>query len=104
MINSMKDLQRLACERNIQARLYKEDGIDRIYQLLGYNLVTRWLLRVCDYTCNDHELWSKLTEFLEKELRVQQQKLLTQGKNEEKRFRSHMKKKANIVGTVVHTL
>ena len=100
----MKDLQRLACERNIQPRLYKEDGIDRIYQLLGYNLVTRWLLRVWDDTCNDQELWSKLTEFLEKELRVQQQKLLTQGKNEEKRFRSHMKKKANIVDTVAHTL
>ena len=37
MINTMKDLEHLACEHNIQARLYSGDGLDRIYQLLGDN-------------------------------------------------------------------
>ena len=72
----MKDLEHLACEHNIQARLYSADGLDRIYQLLGDNRVRRWLSSICDETFNDQELWSKLTEFLERELRVQQQKLL----------------------------
>ena len=40
-INFMKDLEHLAYEHNIQARLYSGDGIDRIYQLLGDNRVTR---------------------------------------------------------------
>ena len=93
MINTMKDLEHLACEHNIQARLYSGDGLDRIYQLLGDNRVTRWLSTICDNTYNDQELWSKLTEFLEKELRVQEQKLLIQGKNYDKRLRSNPEEK-----------
>ena len=93
MINSMKDLEHLACEHNIQTRLYSGDGLCRIYQLLGDNRVTRWLSIICDDTYNDQELWLKLTEFLEKELTVQQQKLLIQGKSDEKRFRSHLEEK-----------
>ena len=89
----MKDLEHLACEHNIQARLYSEDGLDRIYQLLGDNRATRWLSTICDDTYNDQELWSKLTEFLEKKLKVQQQKLLIQGNNDNKRFRSNPEEK-----------
>ena len=68
----MKDLEHLASEHNIQAILYSGDGIDRIYQLLGDNHITRWLSTICDDTYSDQDLWSELTEFLEKELRVQQ--------------------------------
>ena len=93
MIITMKDLEHLTCEHNIQARLYSEDGFDRIYQLLGDNHVTKWLSTICHGTYNDQELWSKLTEFLEKELRVKQQKLLIQGKSDEKRCRSHPEEK-----------
>ena len=53
MINFMKDLEHLAYEHNIQARLYSGDEIDRIYQLLGDNRVTRWLSTICDDTYND---------------------------------------------------
>ena len=56
MINTMKDLEHLACEHNIQARLYSGDGLDRVYQLLGDNRVTRWLSTICDDTYNDEEL------------------------------------------------
>ena len=100
--NTMKDLEHLACEHNIQARLCSGDGLDRIYQLLGDNRVTRWLSTICDDTCNDQELWSKLTEFLEKELRVQQQKLLIQGKNDDNRFRSNPKEKGQYNKHNVH--
>ena len=57
MINTMRDLEHLACERNIQANLYSGDGLDRIYQLLGDSRVTRWLSTICDDTYNDKELW-----------------------------------------------
>ena len=57
MINTMRDLEHLACERNIQAKLYSGDGLDRIYQLLRDNRVTRWLSTICDNTYNDKELW-----------------------------------------------
>ena len=69
--------------------MYSGDRLDRIYQLLEDNPVTRWLPTICDDSYNDHELWSKLIEFLEKELTVQQQKLLMQGKSDKKRSRSH---------------
>ena len=45
-------------------------------QLLGDNNVTRWFSIICDDIYNDQELWSKLTNFLGKELRVQQQLLI----------------------------
>ena len=57
MINTMRDLEHLACECNIQAKLYSGDGLDRIYQLLRDNRVTRWLSTICDNTYNDKELW-----------------------------------------------
>ena len=57
MINTVRDLEHLACERNIQAKLYSGDGLDRIYQLLRDNRVTRWLSTICDNTYNDKELW-----------------------------------------------
>ena len=93
IINTKKDLAHLACQHNL-ARLYIGDGVDRIYQLLGDNRVTRWLSTTCDDTYNDQELWSKLVEFLEKELRVQQQKFLIKRKRDEKMSRSHPEEKS----------
>ena len=92
----MNDVEHLACEHNIQARLYSGD-------LLGDNRVTRWLSTCCDDTYDDQELWSKLTEFSEKELRVQQQKLLIQEENDDKRFRSNPEERVNIISQM-HTL
>ena len=83
IINTMKDLEKLAKDHNIQSKLYSGDGLERIYQLLGDSRVTRWLSIACEKTYNDEELWLRLIEFLEKDLKVQQQKLLIQGKTEE---------------------
>ena len=47
IINIMKDLQMLASEHGIDSRLYSGNGIERIYQLLGDNRVTRWLSTMC---------------------------------------------------------
>ena len=84
IINTMKDLQRLASEHHIESKLYSEDGLGRIYQLLDDNRVTRWLSKLCEETYDDHEQWMKLIEFLE-DLKMQQQRMLLQEKSDEKR-------------------
>ena len=85
IINTVKDLQRLASEHHIESKLYSGDGLERIYQLLGDNRVTRWLSKLYEETYDDHEQWVKLIEFLEKDLKVQQQRILIQEKSDEKR-------------------
>ena len=85
IINTMKDLQRLASEHHIESTLYSGDGLGRIYQLLDDNRVTRWLSKLCEETYDDHEQWMKLIELLEKDMKVQQQRMLIQEKSDEKR-------------------
>ena len=85
IINTMKGLQRLASEHHIESKLYSGDGLERIYQLLGDNRVTRWWSKLCEETYDDHKQWMKLIEFLEKDLKVQQERMLIQEKSDEKR-------------------
>ena len=92
----MKDLQHLASEHHIESKLYSGDGLERIYQLLGDNQVTRWLSKLCEETYDDHEQWMKLIEFLEKDLKVQQQRMLIQEKSEyKKEYQTELRWQAN---------
>ena len=68
IINTMKDLQRLASEYHIESKLYSGDGLERICQLLGDSRVTRWS-KLCEETYDDHEQWMKLIEFFEKDIK-----------------------------------
>ena len=63
--------------------------MERIYQLLGDSRITRWLSKLCEESYDDKEQWIQLIEFLEKDLKVQQQKMLIQEKSDEKRSGSH---------------
>ena len=74
IINLMKDLTTLAVKHNIENQLYYSGSIHKIYQLLGENRVTKWLMKISDEDLSDEEQWQKLMQFLEKELRVQQQR------------------------------
>ena len=58
--------------------------------------MTRWLAIVYEEACDDEELWLKLIEFLEKKLKVQQQKVLIQGKTEDKKIRLLNDEKGNM--------
>ena len=71
IINSMKDLQRLASEHGIESRLCSRNGIERIYQFHGDNRVTRQPSAMCGESYDDETLWIKLIDVLEKDLRVQ---------------------------------
>ena len=81
IINIMKDLMKLASKHKIEGRLYHSDALDKIYNLLGDNRVTRWLSSSYDSTKEDHELWDQLIGFLEKEIKIHQQKAMIHGKN-----------------------
>ena len=74
IINLMKDITTLAVKRNIENQLYYSDSIQKIYQLLDENRVTKWLLKISDEDLSDEEKWQKIIQFLEKELRVYQQR------------------------------
>ena len=74
IINLMKDITTLAAKRNIENQLYYSDSIQKIYQLLDENRVTKWLMKISDEDLSDEEKWQKIIQFLEKELRVYQQR------------------------------
>ena len=76
IINSMKDMIKLAGEHHIEQSLYHGDGLERIYNLLGDSRLTRWFSDVTEKNLREPELWVHLISFLEKEVKVQQQKLL----------------------------
>ena len=79
IINLMKDLTTLAVKHNIENQLYYSGSIHKIYQLLGENRVTKWLMKISDEDISDEEQWRKLMQFLEKELQVQQQHCFIRG-------------------------
>ena len=81
IINLIKYLMNLAEKHNIKEKLYNGDGLERIYSLLGDSRLIRWLTKSSEEELEGEEQWSKLTEFLEKEARVHQQRILIQRTN-----------------------
>ena len=79
MVNAIKDLMRIASEHNIENHLYYGDGLQRIYKVLDEARVTRWLVTICEENLDEEDKWKRLLLFLEKEMKVQQQKALLQG-------------------------
>ena len=49
---------------------------------MGDSQVTRWLSIICEVEYNDAQTWHDLIEFLDHDLKIQQQKLLIQNKSE----------------------
>ena len=76
IINTMKDLLHLAKTYQIEEKLFHGDGLQRIYKLLGDKRIMRWLAISCEHTKEGEEQWHQLIEFLEKDVKVHQQKAL----------------------------
>ena len=80
--NAMVDLMKLSKRHHIEGRLYNGDALDILYGMLGERRVTSWLEKIYDNELKyddemeDEELWKKLIKFLEKELKLEQEKLL----------------------------
>ena len=89
IINLMRDLLQLSKRHNIENKLYYGDGIDCVYNLMGGNRLSRWLM-LTDVE-EGEEQWLQLIQFLEKELKVCQQKAIIMEKN---RKSTHQSQKA----------
>ena len=99
LINTMTDLMNLAEKHNIEVKLYNSDGTNKIYSLMGDNRLTRWLTSISDVDIEGKELWKRLIKFLEKELKVVQEKALlniaTSKNNPQHENEQKEKKKSN---------
>ena len=60
---------------------------------MGDSRVTRWLSTICEVEYNDEQTWNHFIEFLKRDLKVQQQKLLIQNNLENKRQKQGYEKK-----------
>ena len=84
VINVIKDLMNLAETHNIEPRLYHGDGVNQIYKPIGNKQTTQWLHIIEEEMPEGKELWIRLLKFLERELRIQQQKQLINFSDENK--------------------
>ena len=84
--NILRELILLANKHGIEANLYYGDALPKIYQQLGDRRLTRFLSSISEEEPNEKETWQKLLKLLEKEEKLQQQKLIikiTQQQSEE---------------------
>ena len=78
IINVTKELIQLAETHSIEEYLYYGDGIQRIYSVLGDSRLSRWLSTM-DEGISPKQTWDNLVQFLQKELKLQQQKIVIMG-------------------------
>ena len=67
---------KLAKDHQIEESLFYGDGLDRIYNNIGDARLTRWLTSIVDENLLPKATWLKFITFLEKEQKLQQQKML----------------------------
>ena len=84
LINVIRDLLKLAADHDIEDKLYHGDGLDRIYQLMGDERLTKWLTHISDKNLSIKRTWTSLVAFLESDMRIQHQKILIHKKRDEK--------------------
>ena len=83
LINSMDDLLRLSTKFNIEQKLYHGDAFDIIQGMMGEPRLTRWLTSISEVRDLDEaDKWERLTQFFERELKVQEEKALMKGRAE----------------------
>lgn len=76
LINMLQEVTKLANTHKIEEYLYYGDSLARIYQILGDRRTTRFLSTICENDFTPMETWERLITFLNKERRIQQQKMI----------------------------
>ena len=75
----------LAKQHGIEDNLYYGDSLSKIYQQLGDGRLTRFLASIADEEPTEEDTWDRLLTFLEKEEKINQQKLVIHGHQNEKK-------------------
>ena len=81
LINILNELMTLAKDHHIEDNLFYGDGLDRIYNMLGDVRLTKWLSSIADEELSPKTTWLRLIRFLEKERKLQEQKMHIYTKN-----------------------
>ena len=76
ILNLMRDVMKLASQHNLEKHLFYSNTIQDIYQLLDDVRVNKWFSFLEGETFDEPDVWKELIKFLEKEISVQQLKLL----------------------------
>ena len=76
--NTMRDLMHLASTHNIEDDLYHSNALHEVVQMLGEHRMMRWLTVSCETPKTGKFKWKQLIEFLDKEMKVHQQKAVIQ--------------------------
>ena len=79
--NVMRDLIQLSDVHHIENELYYSDAFDQICNLLGDERTTRWLTINCETPKEGRWKWRQMLDFLEKEIKMQQQRAILQSKS-----------------------
>jgi len=83
--NILREVMLLAKQHKIEENLYYGDALSKIYQQLGDGRLTRFLSSISDEEPNEKQTWERLLTFLEKEEKINQQKLTINGYKSDKR-------------------
>ena len=76
LTNAMTDLIKLSARHNVPGKLYNGEATDIIYGMMGEKGVTKWLGNIIDEGLEGEILWNRLITFLERESKLEQEKLL----------------------------
>ncbi len=82
IINAMHDLLKLSTKFNIVQKLYHGEAFDMIQGMMGEPRLTKWLTSIAEGRLEEQDRWNKLSEFFEKELRIQEEKSLIKSRTE----------------------
>ena len=82
--NTIREVMLLAHQYRIEENLYYGDSLQKIYQQLGDSRLTRFLSSIADEEPTVRKTWEKLLTFLEKEEKLNQQKIVIHGHQGEK--------------------
>ncbi len=92
VINLMRDLMSLSKQHSIENKLYLGDALDRIVGLLGESRIHRWLTLSCEKETEGEEKWKEFMAFLDKEIKVCQQRVLLPSKKSKSASSSDVQK------------
>ena len=76
LIKVLRDLISLATQHQLENQLYYGDCLDQVYQLLDDTRLDKWLATICEEEITEKQKWSNLIIFLEKDVKLLQQKEL----------------------------
>eukprot|EP00794_Sanderia_malayensis_P006911 gene6911-biopygen5645 len=79
--NLMRDLMQLSSDHHIENELYYSDAFDQACNLLGDERSIRWLTISCDEPKEGKWKWRQMLDFLDKEIKMQQQRAILQSKS-----------------------